>query len=135
MYFINPSNQSMLSIIPLNVLNILTYLFMFIIFLDLFLSLNIMNRIKNLSFELKKDNTAEITKRVKEILLTGDILAKRISEAFPNLQSTLKSKRQELEERRIEILTKLRKNYHFSKYEKILVEKKYKLKGEEKDEE
>lgn len=59
---------------------------MFIIFIiDNILSFKVITSFKNTIKKLEKDNTEEITKKVKELLLSKGILSRRLIKAFPNL--------------------------------------------------
>ena len=49
------------------------------------------------------DNTEEITAKVKEILRNKSILNRRLINAYPNLQATLKKKKEEIKKRTEEV--------------------------------
>ncbi len=136
MYLINPFFVSFIEKMPNLLVTILSYVIVVVIFSDFVFSMIIMNKIKNISFEVKKDNTYEITKKVKEILASGNIFVKRVNSAFPNLKSTLKSKREEIDEKKKEILESIRKNIHISNAKlKMLKDRKYKAKEESMEDE
>lgn len=112
MYLVNPYFVSLIEKMPVILTTILSYSIIVVMIVDFAFSMAIMEKIKNISFEVKKDNTYEITKKVKEILSSKNIFIKRINSAFPNLKSTLKSKRQEVKEKKEEILRNIKKNIH-----------------------
>ena len=45
------------------------------------------------------DNTEEMTAKVKQILLEKSILHRRLIHAYPNLQATLKKKKEEIRQK------------------------------------
>lgn len=99
LYIVNPVIMSLIELIPIVTLQIVSFVLFIIIFSDFVTTLFVMKFIKKISFEAKKDNTEEVTKKVKELLVnSSNVLVRRLSEAFPNLKSTLKSRREELRE-------------------------------------
>ena len=85
LYGINPFIFSKLKIIPTNILAIISLSVLIIFIIDLIISLNIICRFKVTMKTVEKDGTAEITKRVKEILLSKNWLFRRLINAFPNI--------------------------------------------------
>ena len=89
-YVTNPCFNLLFSLVSPTVLRtIALILFIFFTF-DLCLSLKIINNFKNTTMAfLKKDNTEEITKKVKEILLSKSIWTRRLIEAFPKFKAAI----------------------------------------------
>ena len=89
-YVINPLIFSLFSLTNVQVLKVISIL-IFIIFLNNFsISLKIINSFKDTAVKfLKKDNTEEITKKVKEILISKSIWTKRLIESFPKVKAVI----------------------------------------------
>ena len=105
LYIVNPFFVNVLNMLPEIWLQFISLSLAMIVATDFVTTLFVMKIIKKLSFEAKKDNTEEVTERVKQILTnSSNILVRRITNAFPNLKSTLKSKRQELKEQLEDII-------------------------------
>lgn len=85
LYGINPFIFSKLRMIPINILNIVSFVILIIFLLDLIVSLDIICRFKVTMKTVEKDGTAEITKRVKEILNSKNWLFRRLLNAFPTI--------------------------------------------------
>src|SRR5574344_1316700 len=64
MYAVNPLLNILLSQIPVTVIK----------------------KMKNVAFSVNKDNTEEITRKVKAVLMSKDIFTKRLIKTFPNLE-------------------------------------------------
>ena len=92
MYITNPFLMKILNMLSIKALNIMSYGLMIIFFIDFIISIITIITIKKttafVSFENKKDNTEEITKKVKEILLEKpkDFAGKRLINAYPKLE-------------------------------------------------
>lgn len=103
--FVNPFVQSL--VLKLN--GIAFYIIcavLFVIFVtDVSISFNVMNKVKKFAFEARKDNTFEITKKVKEMLQEHGFLTKRLASAYPNLVSMVKTKKEELSRKKEEAVT------------------------------
>lgn len=86
MYVVNPIFIYILSSIP----NVLLTLFSIVIGIlyvtDLCVSVNVISSIKTTAKKIKKDNTEEITFKVREILSKKDYIKKRIIKAFPKMK-------------------------------------------------
>lgn len=83
MYF-NPILINFLRTIPTGIFNVITAIIAILFIIDIIISLNIVNKVKNMALSLNKDNTEEITLKISSILKekTGNI--KRLINAFPN---------------------------------------------------
>lgn len=98
-YVVNPMFVNLLSMIPINTLNIIAIIIFVIYLVDNIISLSIMFGFKGTLKTVEKDGTEEITKKVREVLLKRNFLYKRLVNAFPNITS--RKERLELLERKI----------------------------------
>lgn len=103
MYITNPFILSHLTKVPESILNIIAIVLFVIFLIDGAISLKVVSNVRTTSTKLSKestngtmDNTEEMTARVKEILLSKSILNRRLIHAYPNLQATLKKKKEEI---------------------------------------
>lgn len=89
MYVSNPFFLNILNKLPFTVLSVLSILLFIIFLVDNILSFNVISTVRTTTKGLYKelDNTEEITKKVKEILLSKSILHKRLIHAYPSLES------------------------------------------------
>ncbi|MGN1310214.1 MAG: putative ABC transporter permease [Clostridia bacterium] len=89
MYVSNPFFLDILNKIPSTLLIILSSCLFVIFIIDNILSFNIISTVRTTTKGLYKelDNTEEITKKVKEILLSKSILHRRLIHAYPTLES------------------------------------------------
>ena len=101
--YASPTFINILSDMPVVWLHILTGAFLLIFITDMLISYNIIRSFKKISNEAK-DNTEEITKKVKEIL-SKTWRGKRLVSAFPNLDIEVirKKIKQKVEESRKKI--------------------------------
>lgn len=88
-YISNPFFFNILNSLPFIVIAILASVLFIIFIIDNILSFNIISTVRTTTKGLYKelDNTEEITKKVKEILLSKSILHRRLIHAFPRLES------------------------------------------------
>lgn len=86
---IHPFLLSVFAEIPSVLFHLLTGFLFGLFLLDLIVSCNIIMSFKKVATSIRKDNTEEITKRVKKVLMSKSALGKRLINAFPNLQATL----------------------------------------------
>lgn len=93
MYFINPPILKILNLIPEVVLMIVSIIIFILFIVDNIISLKIILGFKNTAFKMEKDNTAEITSRVRDVLINKSIFSKRLIRAFPNGKVLSKKKR------------------------------------------
>lgn len=82
MYILNPYIISVLSKFNIVVLNILAIVLSILFVVDLIISLKIISGFKNIAKSIRKDNTEEITKNVREMLMNRGGLYKRLVSAF-----------------------------------------------------
>ena len=89
MYVSNPFFLGILNKLPFTLLAALSSCLFVIFVVDNILSFNIISAVRTTTKGLYKDldNTEEITKKVKEILLSKSILHRRLIHAYPTLES------------------------------------------------
>lgn len=107
-YFVDPLLNKFLSLLSPNIINILAIIFGIMFIIDLSISLKIISNFKNATLQFRnKDNTEEITKKVKETLAQKSFFNKRLIIAFPNLKAVIVSIKNEFKKTKIELkLTK-----------------------------
>ncbi len=86
MYVLNPFFINILSKIPYLILHIISIFILVLLICDLVVSFKVISGFKNVAKSMKKDNTDEITKKVRELLLKRGGLYKRLILAFENFQ-------------------------------------------------
>ena len=86
MYFINPFLYSLYLKIPAVLLHIIAALLFITYIVDNAISSQIVKGLKVEGKKLEKDNTEEITEKVKEILRNKSLLHRRLINAYPNLK-------------------------------------------------
>lgn len=93
-YLLNPFFYNLLELIPQSILNIISIIMAIILITDVTISFNVISKVtktvKTVTSENKKDNTKEITEKVKEIL-KKTWQGNRLIEAFPRFE-TIKEK-------------------------------------------
>lgn len=93
----NPLILSGISYIPDLALNIIVITLFIVFVIDNIVSLNVILTFKNVTREIK-DNTEEITQKVKAIISEKSILGKRLINAFPNLNAIRFKIKEKIEE-------------------------------------
>lgn len=89
-YVVNPIIFSIFNMTNIVVLRIIALVIFIIFIIDFTVSLKIINSFKDTAVNfLKKDNTEEITKKVKEILLSKSVWTKRLIESFPKAKAVI----------------------------------------------
>lgn len=98
MYFINPLIVKFLLLIPTVILNTIAIIIFILFLFDNIVSFKIILGFKNTTFIEEKDNTAEITSKVKETLMKKSTFNKRLIKSFPNLKviSKIRKKKKHL---------------------------------------
>ena len=123
MYFVNPIIFSIFKLASINLLNIIALVLFIIFIIDFTFSLKIINSFKNTAVKfLKKDNTEEITKKVKEILISKSVWTKRLIESFPKVKAVISNN-----------LELLRTKFELQQTKKELKQIKKELKKERKN--
>ena len=87
MYLINPFVVKMLGYVSLNIINIVTIVIAVIFVIDNAISLKVISSFKTVAKSIHKDSTAEITKKVREILSDKGRLYRRLVSAFDFIAS------------------------------------------------
>ena len=90
--FFNPMFLTLLNTISDNILNFVSVFLAIIFIIDVIVSSTIISKVKNVPRKIRKDNTEEITLKVKKILKERSILSKRLINAFPDLKIKIKNK-------------------------------------------
>lgn len=84
--------------------------FIFALFLvDIVVSFNVVSKFKKAEIKIKRDDTEEITRKVREYLLNHSALTKRLANAFPNARAAFG----EIKEKAKKEVSKIRKFYNF----------------------
>ncbi len=114
MYITNPAILKMFAKIPVDILNIVTIILFSVFGLDTIISLKIVSNIRTTSTRLNRenrtvDNTDEITAKVKEILRSKSILNRRLINAYPDLQTIIKKRKEEIKQKTEEVKESIRK--------------------------
>ena len=93
-YILNPFFYNILHLIPTNIAEIISIILLIVLIIDSIVSFNVIskvtNTVKKVTQENKKDDTYEITAKVRE-LLKSNWKGRRILDAFPDLE-TIKEK-------------------------------------------
>lgn len=83
---VNPFFERVLAYLPSNVFSFLFGVVFTLFLVDAITSFNIINRLKLTTLELRKDNTFEITDKVRKILNEKSLQFKRLLQAFPDMK-------------------------------------------------
>ncbi|MCI8777877.1 MAG: putative ABC transporter permease [Bacilli bacterium] len=90
-YVINPPLINLLKSLPNIVFSIISYSIMVLFLVDNIISFKIISNVKVTAKNVKKDNTEEMTRYVRDALSKKSLLNKRLINAFPNLQACIKN--------------------------------------------
>ena len=85
-YYINPFFEKIVDGFSLNVIYVSSLVIFFVFSADYIVSSKLMLSFKDALLSLNKDNTEEITERVKSILMEKSVFTRRIIKAFPNVK-------------------------------------------------
>ena len=85
-YILNPFFSDLIVSSPVIIVKILAILLVIIFLIDNIVSFKVISNLKFASLNIKKDNTEEITTRVKEFLTRKNSFTKRLVDAFPNFK-------------------------------------------------
>lgn len=103
-YILNPLIFKMFSFWNNDIINVVSVIFGVIIIFDIFVSFKIMSNIKLATMQFKyKDNTEEITKKVKELLYNKSFLTKRLIDSFSGFTVVIDGIKNELEKTKKEL--------------------------------
>lgn len=86
MYVLNPFISNILNNIPSNILNVLAVLLFIIYLIDNIVSYSIITKLHLGANKIVRDNTEEITKKVREYISNYSKFGKRLMNSFPNLE-------------------------------------------------
>lgn len=86
MYFVNPFITGVLNMIPTVLLKLISIILFVVFLVDNLISFKIIFKFRNITKKEERDNTAEITAKVKEILSKKSKLGKRLIKSFPDLR-------------------------------------------------
>ena len=84
MYVINPFLRGIYKTIPVNILTIITIILLILYIIDNVVSFLALNEIKGVGVLLEKDNTEEMSNKVRKVLSSINWREKRLINAFPN---------------------------------------------------
>lgn len=87
LYIVNPIMIDFLTKIPTNTFLVITLIIFILYVIDNLISLNVMVKFKTTMKTIERDGTEEITKKVKDILLSRNWLYQRLIKAFPNVKN------------------------------------------------
>jgi uncharacterized membrane protein len=105
-YLINPMIYKLFGILTPTYLKIVAIVLFIIFLLDSLVSFKIISNFKSTTSQFKnKDNTEEITKKVREILSRKSPFSKRLVDAFPNLKTVIINFKNELRKTKNELKT------------------------------
>lgn len=111
-YVTNPILLNFLQNLNQDFLNIIVTVIGAVFILDVIVSFKIISKVRvaarNISKENVKDNTEEITAKVKEVLRSGSFLSRRLINAFPDLKTRLKEKKDEIMEKTQEVTKEIK---------------------------
>ena len=107
MYITNPFLLDKIYMLPQNILNIIFYITLIIYIIDNIISLTTIFGIRStttkVNRENREDNTEEITKKVREILLGKSFVQRRLVNAYPKLQAIKIKVKEKIEQTKEEI--------------------------------
>lgn len=111
MYVLNPITFKYLNMLSNSMLNIISAICFTIFITDNIVSYNVISNftktVKTINVGKIKDNTEEITKKVREVLIGKSFFNKRLMEAYPNLQAKIKEKARQIAQKAKEVKTEM----------------------------
>lgn len=111
MYVLNPITFKYLNMLSNSILNIISAICFTIFITDNIVSYNVISSftktVKTINVGKIKDNTEEITKKVREVLIGKSFFNKRLMEAYPNLQAKIKEKARQIAQKAKEVKTEM----------------------------
>lgn len=111
MYVLNPITFKYLNMLSNSMLNIISAICFTIFITDNIVSYNVISSftktVKTINVGKIKDNTEEITKKVREVLIGKSFFNKRLMEAYPNLQAKIKEKARQIAHKAKEVKTEM----------------------------
>ena len=111
MYVLNPITFKYLNMLSNSMLNIISAICFTIFITDNIVSYNVISSftktVKTINVGKIKDNTEEITKKVREVLIGKSFFNKRLMEAYPNLQAKIKEKARQIAQKAKAVKTEM----------------------------
>lgn len=111
MYVLNPITFKYLNMLSNSMLNIISAICFTIFITDNIVSYNVISSftktVKTINVGKIKDNTEEITKKVREVLIGKSFFNKRLMEAYPNLQAKINEKARQIAQKAKEVKTEM----------------------------
>ena len=107
-YIANPFIIQKLNLIPSNIQTIIVILLLIIHFIDNIVSYKIILNLKQVSNEIR-DNTIEISEKVRNIIHSKSIFHRRLVNAFPNIKEKVEFKKWTIKEKIEEIKNNMQK--------------------------
>lgn len=111
MYVLNPITFKYLNMLSNSMLNIISAICFTIFITDNIVLYNVISSftktVKTINVGKIKDNTEEITKKVREVLIGKSFFNKRLMEAYPNLQAKIKEKARQIAQKAKEVKTEM----------------------------
>ena len=106
---VNPFITNILSNVPDNVIDIFSSILLVLFIIDNIFSFNIISKFKDTATSfIRKDNTEEISEKVKETLGKKSYLGKRLMDAFPNVKAIIPELKAKYQEQKRKIKEKIR---------------------------
>lgn len=106
-YIVNPFIFGMLNSLDVNLLNIITIIVASIFFIDFIISFRVIFNVRSVTSkfdeENPKDNTEEISQKVREFLRGKSILNRRLVNAFPKLTAILKEQSEKIKKQTVKV--------------------------------
>lgn len=105
---INPFVTNFLSNLPHMVIIYVSSILLVAFIVDNIVSFNIISKFKSTASSVLKDNTEEISEKIREILKKRSILSRRLVNAFPNVKAILPDIRAKYEEQKRKLKEKIK---------------------------
>lgn len=103
-YVVSPLLNNFLSLFSIKFLNVASIVILALLLIDILVSTKIIRNFKYASMKFKnKDNTEEITKKVKAELIKKSPFYRRLIEAFPNVKAVFRNIKNELSKTRFDL--------------------------------
>ena len=106
--WVNPLLESLLSMIPENLLIYISSVLLIAFLIDNIVSFKIISKFSSYFSSEGKDNTEEINEKVKDTFKKKSFFNKRLFEAFPNVKSILPEIKAKYEEQKRKLKEKIR---------------------------
>lgn len=113
-YITNPFIVSVIKMIDVTIIHIIAGTLAVLFIIDFIISFKIIFKLKNISNSIRSDSTEIITKKVKEILKSKNVLLKRLMDSFPDMQiyNKLAILKERIERDKLELKEEKKKRRH-----------------------